>query len=59
MGESGERVMKSTTLQQAEAYLQRGRLKQAARVLRRAMQSGEASLECYLRLAEVYRLQEN
>ncbi len=59
MGESGERVMKPTTLQQAEAYLQRGRLKQAARVLRRAMQSGEASLECYLRLAEVYRLQEN
>ena len=51
--------MKSTTLQQAEKYLQRGRLKQAARVLKRALQSGEASLECYLRLAEVCRLQEN
>jgi tetratricopeptide (TPR) repeat protein len=51
--------MKPTTLQQAEAYLQRGRLKQAARVLRRAVQSGDAPLECYLRLAEVCRLQEN
>ena len=59
MGESGERVMKSTTLQQAEEYLQRGRLKQAARVLRRAVRSGDAPLECYLRLAEVCRLQEN
>ena len=51
--------MKPTTLQQAEEYLQRGRLKQAARVLRRAVQSGDAPLECYLRLAEVCRLQEN
>ena len=51
--------MKPTTLQQAEAYLQRGRLKQAARVLRRAVQSGDAPLECYLRLAEVCRMQEN
>jgi tetratricopeptide (TPR) repeat protein len=51
--------MKPTTLQQAEAYLQRGRLKQAARVLRRAVQAGDAPLECYLRLAEVCRLQEN
>jgi tetratricopeptide (TPR) repeat protein len=59
MGESGERVMKPTTLQQAEEYLQRGRLKQAARVLRRAVQAGDAPLECYLRLAEVCRLQEN
>jgi tetratricopeptide (TPR) repeat protein len=59
MGESGERVMKPTTLQQAEKYLQRGRLEQAARVLRRAVQSGDAPLECYLCLAEVCRLQEN
>jgi len=59
MGESGERVMKPTALQQAEEYLQRGRLKQAARVLRRAVQLGNAPLECYLRLAEVCRLQEN
>jgi tetratricopeptide (TPR) repeat protein len=51
--------MKPTTLQQAEEYLQRGRLKQAARVLRRAVQSGDAPLECYLRLAEVCRMQEN
>jgi len=51
--------MKPTTLQQAEEYLQRGRLKQAARVLRRAVQSGNAPLECYLRLAEVCRMQEN
>jgi tetratricopeptide (TPR) repeat protein len=51
--------MKPTTLQQAEAYLQRGRLKQAARVLRRAVQAGDAPLECYLRLAEVCRMQEN
>jgi tetratricopeptide (TPR) repeat protein len=51
--------MKPTTLQQAEAYLQRGRLRQAARVLRRAVQAGDAPLECYLRLAEVCRLQEN
>jgi tetratricopeptide (TPR) repeat protein len=51
--------MKPTPLQQAEAYLQRGRLKQAARVLRRAVQSGNAPLECYMRLAEVCRLQEN
>jgi tetratricopeptide (TPR) repeat protein len=51
--------MKPTTLQQAEEYLQRGRLKQAARVLRRAVQSGDAPLECYMRLAEVCRLQEN
>jgi tetratricopeptide (TPR) repeat protein len=58
-GESGERVMKPTTLQQAEEYLQRGRLKQAARVLRRAVQAGNAPLECYMRLAEVCRLQEN
>jgi len=34
-------------------------LKQAARVLRRAVQAGDAPLECYLRLAEVCRLQEN
>jgi tetratricopeptide (TPR) repeat protein len=34
-------------------------LKQAARVLRRAVQSGDAPLECYLRLAEVCRMQEN
>jgi tetratricopeptide (TPR) repeat protein len=39
--------------------MQRGRLKQAARVLRRAVQSGDAPLECYLRLAEVCRMQEN
>jgi tetratricopeptide (TPR) repeat protein len=39
--------------------MQRGRLKQAARVLRRAVQSGNAPLECYMRLAEVCRLQEN
>ncbi len=51
--------MKPTTLQQAEEYMQRGRLKQAARVLRRAVQSGDAPLECYLRLAEVCRMQEN
>ena len=51
--------MKPTPLQRAEEYLQRGRLKQAARVLRRAVQSGDAPLECYLRLAEVCRLQEN
>jgi len=51
--------MKPTTLQQAEEYLQRGRLKQAARVLRRAVQAGDAPLECYLRLAEVCRMQEN
>lgn len=59
MGENGERVMKPTTLQQAEEHLKRGRLKQAARVLQRAVQSGDAPLECYLRLAEVCRLQEN
>ncbi|MCS6923939.1 MAG: tetratricopeptide repeat protein [Fimbriimonadales bacterium] len=51
--------MKPTTLQQAEEYVRRGRLKQAIRVLRRAVRSGQASLECYLRLAECYRLQEN
>jgi len=51
--------MKPTPLQQAEEYLQRGRLKQAARVLRRAVQSGNAPLECYMRLAEVCRMQEN
>jgi tetratricopeptide (TPR) repeat protein len=51
--------MKPTPLQQAEEYMQRGRLKQAARVLRRAVQSGNAPLECYMRLAEVCRLQEN
>jgi tetratricopeptide (TPR) repeat protein len=51
--------MKPTPLQRAEEYLQRGRLKQAARVLRRAVQAGDAPLECYLRLAEVCRMQEN
>ncbi|MCX7993427.1 MAG: tetratricopeptide repeat protein [Fimbriimonadales bacterium] len=51
--------MKLTTLQQAEEYVRRGRLKQAVRVLQRAVQSGDAPLEYYLRLADVYRLQEN
>jgi tetratricopeptide (TPR) repeat protein len=51
--------MKPTPLQRAEEYLQRGRLKQAARVLRRAVRAGNAPLECYLRLAEVCRMQEN
>ncbi|MCS6919803.1 MAG: tetratricopeptide repeat protein [Fimbriimonadales bacterium] len=51
--------MKLTTLQQAEEYVRRGRLKQAARVLKRAVQAGDAPLEYYLRLADVYRLQEN
>ncbi len=51
--------MKPTTLQQVEEYVRRGRLKQAARVLQRAVQAGDAPLEYYLRLAEVYRLQEN
>lgn len=51
--------MKLTTLQQAEEYVRRGRLKQAVRVLRRAVESEDAPLEYYLRLADVYRLQEN
>ncbi len=51
--------MKLTTLQQAEEYLRRGQLKQAARVLKRAVQTGNAPLEYYLRLAELYRIQEN
>ncbi|GIV08611.1 MAG: hypothetical protein KatS3mg019_0702 [Fimbriimonadales bacterium] len=51
--------MKLTTLQQAEEYVRSGRLKQAVRVLKRAVQAGNAPLEYHLRLAEVYRLQEN
>ncbi|MCX7925230.1 MAG: tetratricopeptide repeat protein [Fimbriimonadales bacterium] len=51
--------MKLTTLQQADEYVRRGRLKQAVRVLQRAVQAGDAPLEYYLRLAEVYRLQDN
>ncbi len=51
--------MKPTPLQQAEKYLRRGQLKQAGRLLQRAVQAGNASVEYYLRLAEVYRLQED
>ncbi|MDW8050905.1 MAG: tetratricopeptide repeat protein [Armatimonadota bacterium] len=51
--------MKPSTLQLAEEYLRRGELKQAGRLLQRAVRAGKASVECYLRLAEVYRLQEN
>ncbi len=51
--------MKLTTLQQAEEYLRRGRLKQAVRVLKRAVQAGDAPLEYHLRLADAYRMQEN
>ncbi len=51
--------MKPTILQQAEEHVRRGRLKQAARVLQRALQAGDAPLEYYLRLAEVYRLQDD
>ncbi|MCS7301552.1 MAG: tetratricopeptide repeat protein, partial [Fimbriimonadales bacterium] len=51
--------MKPTTLQQAEAHARRGRLKQAIRTLQRALQSGEATLDDYLRLADFYRMQDN
>lgn len=51
--------MKPSTLRLAEEYLRRGELKQAGRLLQRAVRAGNASVECYLRLAEVYRLQEN
>jgi tetratricopeptide (TPR) repeat protein len=46
--------MKSALRERAEQYAQRGQVKQAIRLLKRAMQQGRASAEDYLRLAELY-----
>lgn len=46
--------MKSGLIERAEQYARQGRVKEAIRLLRKAIRRGHTSLESYLRLADLY-----
>ncbi len=49
--------MKVPSLEQAERCVRRGRYKRAIQILQHVLSQGHSSAECYLRLAELYRLE--
>lgn len=49
--------MKGLLVERVEKCIQQGKVRQAIRLLRQAVDAGEAPLPCYRKLAELYRMQ--